>query len=340
MRRSSVVPVLLSLLTLPVVAASAATAAPPLAYQVQDLGELGIPSAVNDSRVVVGVRQSAAGFDRGYRWDPRTRTAVELGTLGGYTSAATDVNDAGVIVGSADVATQDRHAFRRDPRTGRLTDLGTLGGPTSYATAVNARGAVAGFSSTATPGQERAFLWDPRTARMRDLGTLGGGSSQAFGIDDRGRVVGNAQTAGGISHAFRWDPATGRMTDLGVLPSHIVSFGEDANDRGQVVGSSASVGDETGRPFVWTSRAGIREVRAPGSAAGEAVAVSASGVVVGTRTYLPRAWAWDSATGAGTFLPTLADGTSRAVDISRGGTALGTAGDAGDVAHTVLWLRR
>ena len=70
---------------------------------------------------------------------------VDLGTLGGPSSEATDVNNLGDVVGAAALADGASHAFVY--RTGRMLDLGTLtGGTNSRATAISDGGTVVGTS--------------------------------------------------------------------------------------------------------------------------------------------------------------------------------------------------
>ena len=106
---------------------------------------------------------------------PSTRAAIDLGTLGGASSAAVAVNDRGVVVGTSETASGAEHAFAWS-RSGGMRDLGTLGGRTSRAVAVNQRGTVTGVALRAD-GEERAFVWTPGHG-MRDLGTLGAVSPQ------------------------------------------------------------------------------------------------------------------------------------------------------------------
>jgi probable HAF family extracellular repeat protein len=84
---------------------------------------------------------------------------TDLGTLGGYSSAAYAINDSGQIVGSANRATGSYHAFLYS--NGTMSDLGALGGALydcSEAYAINGSGQAAGYSGTAT-GAVHAFLY-------------------------------------------------------------------------------------------------------------------------------------------------------------------------------------
>src|SRR5439155_20243475 len=69
-----------------------------------------------------------------------TKTAHDLGTLGGSTSFARGINDQGVVVGDSDTTTGQTHAFVFKPGSYSLTDLGTLGGGFSQAVAINEGG--------------------------------------------------------------------------------------------------------------------------------------------------------------------------------------------------------
>ena len=98
----------------------------------------------------------------------------DLGTLGGYGSAATGVNDSGQVVGGS-----NNHAFLYSG--GGMTDLGTLpGGTFSKATGINSAGHIVGMADDGI-GDTHAFFYDGTT--MNDLGTLPDGfNSEALAI--------------------------------------------------------------------------------------------------------------------------------------------------------------
>src|SRR5436309_1559635 len=120
---------------------------------------------------------------------------IDLGTLGGSQSSASDVNTSGQVVGAS-----NGRALLWTQAGGRI-DLGTLGGWASKVAAVNADGQVAGSSALGGPySQTHAFLWTP-AAGMIDLDPLGG-FRQAAAMNANGQVVGWSRPGG----AFSWTP--------------------------------------------------------------------------------------------------------------------------------------
>lgn len=134
---------------------------------------------------------------------------MDLGTLGGIFSQASDVNEYGEVVGySKTASSHDVHAFLW--QDGTMTDLGTLGGA-SAAGAINNRGQIVGTSTTPA-GEQQAILWQEGT--MTVLDTLDGVSGAAL-INDRGQVLVYASSSIGTSVTFLWED--GKTSDLATL---------------------------------------------------------------------------------------------------------------------------
>jgi probable HAF family extracellular repeat protein len=147
--------------------------------------------AINSNGDVVGESGHAFLYQDG--------TMIDLGTLGGYGSAARGINDDGAIVGESITANGDTHAFLFED--GTMTDLGTLpGDDESVAYGINDSEAIVGYSLRTHP---QAVLFDNGT--VTTLGILPGGRfSYAYGINRKGEVVGESGTASGDGHAVLW----------------------------------------------------------------------------------------------------------------------------------------
>jgi probable HAF family extracellular repeat protein len=231
---------------------------------------------VSDSgQFVVGVATTAGGQEHAFRWKASTGM-IDLGTLGGSSSAGWAVNGNGsVVVGQSDTAAENpnaqlTHAFRWTA-SGGMTDLGTLGGSNSVAYDVNDNGrVVVGIAATGNAGH--AFRWT--AAGMFDLGTLGGTNSQANAVNANGSVVvGMSDPASGGNHAFRWTSGDG-MSDLGTLSGGFNSEASDVSENGSVIvgwsGTGGPNGPGTGaaRAFRWTAATGMQNLNSLLSNAG------------------------------------------------------------------------
>jgi probable HAF family extracellular repeat protein len=207
---------------------------------------------------------------------PRPWTFVELGTLGGNASWATQVNNAGDVVGWAGTVKgpytdidPEYHGFVYS--NGAMKDLGR-GGENSAARTLNDGGTIAGYTDSAgvvtwsrgrqdvlafrgTPydvnrsgtvvgtydgaaGDFRAFVY--RAGVLNELGTLGGAWSSGAAINDRDVVVGSSVNRDGRVRGFIHE--RGAMREIGTFGGP-VSQAYDVNSRGVVVGSAGNATD-------------------------------------------------------------------------------------------------
>ncbi len=251
------------------------------------------PYGVNDDGTVVGV--SLAEWDNshafasviGPSWSPG-RHLVDLGTLGGKNSGATDVNSQGQIVGQADNGVFGAHAFvgevsdygfgmGHDESAGGIGDIGTLGGKNSTALAINDNGQVVGASNIhdetsklnsdttfSTREAVHAFLYDD--GKMADLGVADGFSASAANdINNEAQIVGTMFSyspdlyhqyeyfgGGSGSHAFLYDDGT--IKDLNSLlepdGGWELQSAVSINDLGQILGKGTYLGQS--RAFLLT----------------------------------------------------------------------------------------
>jgi probable HAF family extracellular repeat protein len=136
---------------------------------------------MNDAGLVAGVSTNGSGFQHGFLWNGGMM--VDLGTLGGGSSAAYDVNAAGDVVGFSYTGAGVSSAFLF--RNGFLLDLNLLipaasGWLLEEAYAINDSGRIAGVGMF--NGERRGFLLDPlgervgnqeTTAAIPEPGTFG-----------------------------------------------------------------------------------------------------------------------------------------------------------------------
>jgi probable HAF family extracellular repeat protein len=210
-----------------------------------------------------------------------TGRLVQLDSLGGVGSFATEMNERGDIVGSSVDAVDNFRAVvwwhgRSSPtalgiegaspvainesghitgyaedglflwRDGSVTYLKRSAAASFGAPSINDRDDVAS-TVTGQDGTSRAVLW--QRGRMTVLPTPKGMDSRAVGINNRGQVIGTVtRPEASTEEAVLWQD--GRMTRLGTLGG-AGSSPAAINDRGQVTGASAVAGSAEDHPFLW-----------------------------------------------------------------------------------------
>lgn len=279
-----------------------ATAAPAAGYSIVDLGTLsqGASTVVRGPNIagtaVGGGRLTVPGqsvrrpegllFERsGPRPVPTQPGTDQPQVLG--------VNDMDTFVGAANTAAAVR-AFL-GTRAGISRELGPLPGDNaSVAYAINNAGLAVGYSSGASGQMAVSWALDGQPTA---LPVPGGRQAVAYAINQRGDAVGVAGNAT-ARRPVVW-PAREAARDLAVLPGFTSGEAAWLNDRGDVVGYSAT-NSELRHATVWPAGGAAVDIGTlRGGSASQAFGINDSGLVVGSS---------ESSAGSRAFLWTRADG--------------------------------
>jgi probable HAF family extracellular repeat protein len=211
----------------------------------------------------VNERGTVAGDSRDGTVDPGSGSAVtkatvwrndriiNLGTLGGPSSAALSISRNDLVTGWSEAGGTETHGFLW--WRGEMVDLGTLGGPVSFGIDVNDQGQVAGFSyvgsainpATGIPTQH-PFIWEK--GRMTDI-SLGGSLGGAGLINNRGQAIGDSNLPGDTEdHAFLW--SNGAVHDLGTLGGTF-SQPTGLTELTHISGVASPLGDQVVHAVLW-----------------------------------------------------------------------------------------
>jgi probable HAF family extracellular repeat protein len=182
------------------------------------------------ARLAAALAVAAAGLVLAAPAGAASYRVIDLGTLGGATSAANDINESGAIVGWARTASGRVHAVIW--RNGQMADIGTLGGPNSAATGVSNNFAVVGTSGVAGGGPRHGFLWRANTGGPHNLGL-----PAPVRIADSGAMIGNTRLPNdepvGVYRSFQ---VVGGWKQL-LTAGWDGSFAADIDDAGEAVGT-------------------------------------------------------------------------------------------------------
>jgi probable HAF family extracellular repeat protein len=226
-------------------------------HGMQDMGTLGGTDAqallINERGQVVGLSYPGSTTSPycpyplvtdSFVWEKNTGM-VDLGTLGGTCTLATDLNQKGQVVGESNLA-GDRlsHAFFWSH--GDIHDLGdSLGGSYSGAESVNENEEVAGFAYYPDNTTFHAVLWK-EIGHMTNLGVIGDDQcSYSAAVNASEQVVGSSISSCTAEEptfrAFLWED--GMMLNLNNLipagsPLSLQNV-QTINDRGEIAGQGA-----------------------------------------------------------------------------------------------------
>jgi probable HAF family extracellular repeat protein len=162
---------------------------------------------INDFGVIVGQSTTANGDVHGFTY--QNNKFVDIGTLGGSTSAAVAVNLVGIVAGSASL-TGDANTHAIVYYRGRISDLGVLSDGDSFALAINDLAQVVGVSGlNSSTGVIHAFLYS--FGKLQDLNnlidpSLGITLTSANAINDKGEIVASGTDNLGNSATYLLTP--------------------------------------------------------------------------------------------------------------------------------------
>jgi probable HAF family extracellular repeat protein len=193
---------------------------------------------------------------------------VDLGTLGGRSSYATDVNNSGTVVGWSEDAGGVNRAFRWTAADG-MADLGTLPGD-AWSTAIRIidDGRILGFSGASGTFVGTSVVWSPSGA-VTALSIPLLPNAERGGVSDfnqRGQFVGWDLFA--LQHAWFWSEARGKYDITANVPGGFEGSAGGINAGGLVVGTNhagvCTRSPECWHAFLWSCESGYRDLGIPG----------------------------------------------------------------------------
>lgn len=238
-------------------------------YTVQDIGNPGSATSMNDSGQVTGTGPHA--------WIWSNGQVTDLGALtANGTSWGMQINNSGQVGGFSQASDGNNHPILYS--NGKMNDLGLPpGGTAAEGWGLNNAGQVVGGGDT--PDGHVAFV--VTGGKMQVLPPLTGSYSptngaEARGINDSGVVVGTATVGTSTSHAVMW--TNGTIQDLGIATGN--SLGLRINNSNQIVGNFAQ--GSMWHAFLWSSGTPTDLGTIAGRDSSNAWAINNAGVVVGS----------------------------------------------------------
>ena len=184
---------------------------------------------------------------------------------------------------------------------------------------------VVGLGAVVVMGVALQTFALPPGYTITDLGTLDG-SSRAYAINNAGDIVGFCEV-GGLARATLW--SGGGIIDLGRLGGG-ESVAYAINEHRQIVGKSSIGSGGGGHAFLWESGV-MNDIDTLGSSWSVGHAIANDGTVVGSYTYLPRAFCYSS--GAMVEIQATAGSEAVAWGINEHGEIVGDVGDKACLWH-------
>lgn len=200
---------------------------------------------INNSGMIVGTAWNSDStrafiYENGRMSDLNSR----IDSNSGWTLMdARAINDSGQITGQGFYNGQI-HAFFYS--NGVVTDLGSTGGTWTTGFSINSFGQISGCLEGPNPNYyTQAFFWD-NISGIKDLGNFGGNYAYAYAVNDLGQIVGEADDSNEGMNAFLYENNT--LTNLNTLIDPAfgwsLTFAEDINNIGQIVGSGVLNGND------------------------------------------------------------------------------------------------
>lgn len=287
--------------------------------------------AINDSGVVVGTGDDAAGNQRALYWIGDAVHEIPTPTGIGM-SIAHGVNASGAIVGFM-YPGPTQHGFLFDGVT--VHDLGPAP-DWSRAHAINDSAEIAGSWQESATDVEHPVMWTPALTLV-DLGGFGFPHGHAaYAIANAPVIAGMSTHPTGETHAFLW--VDGVMNDLGTLGGarsvarglFVAAWPDPGNNAIFVVGGSEFPGSGVdGHAFLWHKGTMSDLGTLPGWSFSEAHAINSAQQVVGYVYYdaagihNEHAVLWDSSGVIADLITLISDPTWEALEVA---TAINNAG--------------